>query len=280
MNLPLTLVVGKGGVGRSTVARALSWEATLRGTRSVCVELGTGGGTDVPVGPTGARPNVLVLDPATAVEAAAAAVFGSRRVARALLGNFAMQRLLDVIPAIREYALLVAALDLVRSHDHVVVDMPATGHALAWLGVADSLGRLVPSGRARAQADRLDATLRSPEASAIIVVTLTEALVLAETRELRDALRVQLGRDADRCVVNRAPALLADGSRTARDLAARAPALADPAQQLAAWLERREQARAHAEAASGALPTVWLRDFGGPPDLGVIARALAVETAS
>lgn len=179
--IPLTLVVGKGGVGRTTVARTLAWAAAQHGKRATCLELaGAAGSGSIP-------PGSRVLDPAEAVEAAATPVFGSRRVARALLGNFAIQRVLDVVPAIHEYALLVAALELTRTYARVVVDLPATGHGVAWLGVAARLARLVPHGASRDQADHLDAALRDPHTTALVVVTLPEPIVLSETRALRAA---------------------------------------------------------------------------------------------
>ncbi len=251
------LVLGKGGVGRTTVARGLVATALRAGQTATCVELGTGGRSGA---------SSVVLDPTTVVEDTAAAVFGSRRVAHAVVGNFAIRRVLDVVPAIREYALLCAALALTQTHQQVVVDMPATGHALAWLGVARRLATLVPGGAVRAQADRLDAALRDPRLTTIVVVAVPEPLVLGETLELREALRAELGRDADLVVMNHVPAEPAG----ARALAALTPGAAE----LVAWLDARERIREVALDAAPGVPLVVLAAGVAPPNPAELGTAL------
>jgi len=271
LSAPLTLVLGKGGVGRSTVARVLTQAARDAGLRARCVELGPGSGrarssAATPEVHSGER--VLRIDPGQALEDAAAPVFGSRALARAALGNFAVKRLLDVLPGIHEYALLLSAVDLVGADlanpcERVIVDMPATGHGLSWLGAAQRFARLVPKGRSREQADRLDATLRDPLQTALVVTCVPEPLVLAETRELREELRAQLGRDADLLVFNRMPEVPAGAARAAQRLAADDTTLAPAARQLIAWLAAREDTRALAVTAAAGVPFISLPDSSG-----------------
>jgi len=266
---PLTLVLGKGGVGRSTVARALTQAARNAGLRARCVELGPGSGLRAGGSPaqrqSGASDGVLQIDRGQALENAAAPVFGSRALARAALGNFAVKRLLDVLPGIHEYALLLNAVDLVGADlpvpcDRLIVDMPATGHGLSWLGAAQRFARLVPKGRSREQADRLDATLRDPLQTALVVTCVPEPLVLSETLELRAELRAQLGRDADLLVFNRMPEVPPGAARAAHQLAADDTTLAPAAARLIAWLAAREEARALAVAAAAGIPFILLPD--------------------
>lgn len=276
----LTLVVGKGGVGRSTVAQGLALAASQRGERATYVQLGVAANQQS--GSIANAPNVnqpgtltwLALDGAAALEAVAAPLFGSRRLAKAALNNFAIARLLDVMPALREYALLAAALELADMQQTVVVDMPATGHGVAWLSVAGRLASLVPAGRTRDQALRVDAAMRDPKRSTIVAVTLTEALVLAETQQLRTALQTDLGRDIDHLVVNRAPTVPALAMQHARDLATREPQLAGPAQQLAAWLEQRAAARRQASEFASNVNATWIDEYPTQPLPVTIAAAL------
>jgi arsenite/tail-anchored protein-transporting ATPase len=269
----LTLVVGKGGVGRTTVARALAWKAKQRGRRAICLALDTGLSTR---SQAEWEADVVALSASAALETAAAPVFGSRRIASAVLGQFAMQRLLDVIPGIREYALLVAARELSRSHDHVVVDMPATGHGVAWLGAASRLARLVSGGRSREQADQLDSALRDPRQTSLVVVSLPEPLVLVETLDLREQLRSELGRDADLLVVNRVPEAPLQTAQAARGHAVAAPEQSEALLALAAWLDQRGETRERARAAGLGVASTWLRDYATRPALADIAAALAV----
>ena len=223
------------------------------------------------------RPGVLTwlsLEGTAALEAVAAPLFGSRRLAKAALNNFAIARLLNVMPALREYALLAAALELADMQQTVVVDMPATGHGVAWLSVAGRLANLVPAGRTRDQALRVDAAMRDPKRSTIVAVTLTEALVLAETHQLRTTLKADLGRDIDHLVVNRAPSIPEQAMQQARDLAAHEPHLAEPAQQLAAWLEQRAAARERASEFARNVNATWIDEYPNQPLPLTIAAAL------
>ncbi len=200
----LTLVIGKGGVGKTTVARGLAELAALGGERSLVV------GFEPPTGLAGESVafDVEVADGDAALRSVAAEILGSKRLAGALLSHFAIRRLAAIVPGLREVALLVLAMRHVDAGRHVVLDMPATGHGLAWLDTVSLLHALEPSGRARVLIDRLETRLADRTFTKLVVVTLGERLVMAETLELCRALP----RRADLVVVNcvHRPAALPD----------------------------------------------------------------------
>lgn len=201
----LTLVIGKGGVGKTTVARGLAERAALGGGRPLVI------GYEPPraAGDEIVHFDVELADGEAALRSVAAEILGSKRVANALLSHFAIRRLAAVVPGLREVALLVLALQHTDAGRHVVIDMPATGHGLAWLDTVRLLHALEPTGRARQLIDRLDAKLADRTFTKLVVVTLGERLVMAETLELCRALP----RRADLMVINgvhRPPALPTD----------------------------------------------------------------------
>ncbi|CAN5884296.1 hypothetical protein BH11MYX2_BH11MYX2_19890 [soil metagenome] len=203
MNAPaLTLVIGKGGVGKTTVARGLAELAALGGKRPLVI------GFDAPTAHGSERVSfdAEVADGGAALLSVAAEILGSKRLSRALLSQFAIRRLAAIVPGLREVALLVLALGRAEEGRPVVLDMPATGHGLAWLETVRLLRALEPAGRARELIDRLDSRLADPRFTRLVVVTLSERLVMSETRELCRSLP----RRADLVVVNgvhRPPAL-------------------------------------------------------------------------
>ncbi len=280
---PLTLVLGKGGVGKTTVATGLTALASQRGLRARRVELGTAASVREP------EDDALVLDPDQALEDAATPVFGSRALARAALGNAAFARLLEVLPGLREYAMLLAAVDLTRSlgggpYDRIIVDMPATGHGLSWLTAAERFARLVPRGRSREQADRLDATLRDPARTSLVVVALAEPLVVSETLSLRSELLTHVGRDADRVIVNRMSSLpdarAIDSARAEAVSPTRSRSQAAALVKLASWLDTRSRPHRYATEAARGVPATRLPESSPGPDLPTLLRSLSTVEAS
>jgi hypothetical protein len=237
------LVLGKGGVGKTTIARALNDGLRERGFSARRLELGLGAS----IAPD---PGAIVLDPHEAFERAAEPIFGSRLLVRAAFGHSAIQELLTVIPGLREYALLVAALGLGgprNARERTVIDMPATGHGLSWLTAGRRLAAVAGRGRAADQALALESALRARREVGLVVVTQSEPVILSETRELTDALLHALGRGPDLLVINRVPPPLATPSEL-RALAETARTTSDPTErealeELLAWCTARERTR-------------------------------------
>jgi len=155
---PLALVLGKGGVGKTTVARGLAALEGRRGRSPVVLEPGLGAalGADAQQGIETWR-----LDELAALRDAVAHMFGSPRLAQAILGQFAIKRIVTVVPGLREMALLLAAVTRAETGQPVIVDMPATGHGLAWIATVELLRSLSPIGRARADRRPCRAARRS-----------------------------------------------------------------------------------------------------------------------
>lgn len=221
----VVLVTGKGGVGKTTVALGLAAAASAASLdEAVLVEFGGGeAGRRLLQRHDRTRIKHVAIAPQDAVARAAVPLFGSSLVAKAVLGNFAFKRFLRATPAIRELAMLECVRVVAEQHPdaRVVVDMPATGHGIAWLRVAEQLRTFAGSGPLHDLADRVINELLAPKHSSIVVVTLPERLVLHETLELCDAMDKQVGLFPSRLVVNRyPPALPPQALDDARALAA------------------------------------------------------------
>ncbi len=249
---PAVLVMGKGGVGKTTVAAALATlEAETHGL-AVLVEFGDGESGRRALGPTHKGVEHVVIHAAEAIQRGATPLFGSATMAKLALGNFAMRPLLKAAPAIRELAMLESVRQIVEARPgvRVVVDMPATGHAVAWLRTAKQGREFLGSGPMFELCDRVARELVAPGRASIIVVTLPERLVLEETLELCESIALDPGLEVARIVVNRVPLPLAQECLVdARALAQGGGALAQPAAALVSLLEARAAASAGAVAA-------------------------------
>ena len=152
-----------------------------------------------------------------------------------VLGNSALSRVARVVPGLRELALLTAARALLDRCARVVIDLPSTGHGLAWLTSSAVLERLVTQGPAWALAHDMSIALRDPATTTYITVTLPEPVVQLETEELVARLAAELGRTPMLAVTNQRRTLAPRFETDARTLAARSPAHAEQVAALRRW---------------------------------------------
>jgi len=219
---PVVFVTGKGGVGKTTVAAGLAMSAVEQGQDAVFVEFSDGDAGDRALGEARRSVRRVVIEPKKAVLDAAKPLFGSSILARLALDNFAMKPFIGAAPAVRELAMLALVQRTVEKHPgaRVVVDMPATGHSVAWLRVPAQGRDLIRYGPLYELCARLARDLVAPGKASVAVVTLPEKMVLQETLELCEVLARDVGLPANRLFVNRVPRRLAEGAvADAADLA-------------------------------------------------------------
>lgn len=241
---PIVLVTGKGGVGKTTIAAGLAAAAARTDGKAVLVEFGDGdSGKRVLAGARKSGVMHEIVEPGNALEKSVGRLLGSRMLAKVFIGNFAVRRMLRAAPALRELAMLDAVGQIADNAKgrRVVVDMPATGHGLAWLRLPMQMRDLFGSGGLYELSERLVHRLVAPSMCSIVVVTLPERMVLQETLELCVALAREVGMPPARLIVNRFPAPLAEGAlEQARSLGV--PAAAQLIEVLEARVAARDEA--------------------------------------
>lgn len=279
----VVFVTGKGGVGKTTVAAALAAATAATGQPSALVEFGDG--------ESGARAlsrklegvEHLVIDPGEALMQAAIPVFGSKTLAKLVMGNFAMKRFFHAAPAMRELAVLevVRQLSEARPKARIFVDLPATGHGLAWLRVPAQIRDVARIGPFHDLGAKVARELTAPGKCSVVVVTLVEPMVLSETVELCKAVQDEVGLIPARLIVNRIPvALPPQAEAEAEALIAAGGPYAEAAAQLVAVAKTRLRARTSALRAlhealqkTGLMP-ILLREAPADPDVNEVAAWL------
>jgi hypothetical protein len=183
----VTVVAGKGGVGKTTVTAVLARAAAEAGKRVLAVEL-DGKPTLAELvgsGPGGARQDAVSLLPLSASRALEEYLreHGFGRIAKRLTATGVIDVVSTAAPGIDDLVVLGKIKQLERSGDWdvIVVDGPAAGHAVTMLTSAAGLRRAVSAGPVRAQAEDVLAMLADARRCQVALVTLPETTPINET---------------------------------------------------------------------------------------------------
>jgi len=292
------VLAGKGGVGKTTMTAALARLAADSGKSVLIVELEGKSGIAAAFGRRddlgyeeealggGVRARRLTPDDAL-VEYLED--HGLKRVSKRLAHSGLLDVVATAIPGIRDILVLGKVKQLERAEvaDLILVDAPATGHAITFLTSARGMVDAARGGPLRTQAQDVVELLSDPARCRVILVTLPEELPVSETIEsaytLEDKAGVQLGP----VIVNAADPEPVGLERPAAQVAAAAGATVAPGRLAALEEARRFRLARHAVSAeqlarlAQELPLSHLvvpaldAPAIGPPEMAALAEALA-----
>jgi anion-transporting ArsA/GET3 family ATPase len=217
----LIVVSGKGGVGKSTISAALGLLAARRGLRTILVEVGDQHQAPTLLGypsPPAAGEEIelceglwsLTIDTEDALREWISAAAG-RLPARFLTSRTSFQYFAAAAPGAEEMLCMIKVAELTRrsssrgragGYDLVILDAPATGHALAMLSSPLTFTAIVRGGPMATQAQQVRELLGDRQRSAYLAVTHASELAVSETLEFAAALHTKLGREFEAVVVN------------------------------------------------------------------------------
>ncbi len=216
----LLVVTGKGGVGKTTVATAIGLLAARRGLRTIVVEVGRQRRLpalfELPADDGGGEVQLqeslwsISIDPDRALMEWLQSL-GGRVSGRVLASSSTFGYFAAAAPGAKELVSMVKIWELTQSkrwrgrpagYDLVVLDAPATGHALGMLDSPRTFGAIARVGPIKGQAQRVRDLLEDPARSSYLAVAQGTEMAITETIELQDKLHRQLGRDLEAIVVN------------------------------------------------------------------------------
>lgn len=306
MNLDrrLILVVGKGGVGRSTAAAAIAGKCAALGRKTLLYEtnandrFGPYFGAP-PVGDVASQlaPNLWAINatPASALAEYGMMILRWRSVYEMVFENRVSKAFLRAIPGLDDYALLgkvwFHTTEEKRGRpvwDTVVFDMPASGHSVSMLRVPWVIVDTVPEGPLTRDARTIKALLCDPARTSAVLVTLAEEMPVNEAIELETKL-TGLGIVPQQILVNQVfPRHFPPGAPVTRvldalvaDEAGLAPPLAPVVQHAELSRDRRAlnerylaDVRARARARVDELPMLFA-DTLGPAEIAALGDRIA-----
>jgi anion-transporting ArsA/GET3 family ATPase len=303
----LVIVLGKGGVGRTTVAAALAVRLASRGKRTLLYQANAKerlaallGGPAASESIVRVRENLWAVNtnPQAALHEYGVMVLRYEAIYKMVLENRLSKALLRAIPGLDDYSLLgklwwhTTEEERGRPRwDVIVFDAPATGHAVTLLRIPQAILEAVPEGPLTRDAVKVRALLEDATRTAPIMVTLAEEMPTNESIELAGRLERESRMKVQGVVVNGLyPDRFPRGTGPARVLARvlEAGPLDDP--MLAPVITRARMARSRRElnerylarlTAELPLPTAQLPLFFvpavGPAQIAEMASRLGAE---
>lgn len=214
----LVLVSGKGGVGKSTIAAALALRAARAGKRTLVCEVNAKERLSLflewpPVGPQVklVEENLWAVNvsPPEALREYALMTLKFESIYKAVFENRLVRYFLKFIPSLQELVMLGKITYHLQEKvgsgwrfDQIIVDAPATGHAITFFGVPRVLLDTVPQGPLYREAETMHRLLTDPAITAATLVSLPEEMPVNETIELEAALRQRIGIHTSAVVLN------------------------------------------------------------------------------
>jgi anion-transporting ArsA/GET3 family ATPase len=215
----VVLVAGKGGVGSSTVAAALSLLAARQGLDVLLVAVDGKPGLGPLLGgsPLTSSEQVLQKLPGkgagrvrgrTIPPEQAFADYLDLKGVGSIIRRAASAASLDMVaastPGLEHLLVLgkIKELERTRSADLIIVDAPPAGHAAPFIRSAQSLQEVISSGPVRTQADEVEAMLADPARTQAVLVTLPEETPVNEVMELAYDVEERIGLRLGPLVVN------------------------------------------------------------------------------
>ncbi len=211
-------VVGKGGVGKTTVATALALDASRRGKKVLLAmvnckervsELLDTDPIESEIVTLRENLDAVNMTPDAALEEYGLMILRVRAVYNAVFGSRLVRAFLKGTPGLEAWSMLGKAFYHASpprgepDYDLVILDAPATGHALDMLRVPFVIKSVAPPGILRRDAARAVELFQDPAQAGAVVVTLPEYMPVSETLELTKALTKELQISVLRLVINR-----------------------------------------------------------------------------
>lgn len=209
-DLKFVIVVGKGGVGKSTMSAALALAHAAAGKRVLLAMCNSKERLSYMLGvePIGheivqvaERVHAVNMEPGAALEEYGLMILKVRALYKLVFENRFVSAFLRGTPGMEAWAMLGKAQfhafetrpDGSPRYDTVIVDAPATGHGLDLLRVPKVIVDVAPPGLLRREAEKAWKLFSDPRQAGVLLVTLPEELPTNETLELYRTLRGELG---------------------------------------------------------------------------------------
>ncbi|MCO5143068.1 MAG: arsenical pump-driving ATPase GET3 [Oligoflexia bacterium] len=203
---PFIIISGKGGSGKSTISLALAHRLAAQGKKIWLVEIGRKRDkaysrltttlrrrqihhepTTVNLPQTNLSIDASILDPTQSLSEYVDLKLPTGGLAGVLLNNKITASFLEVVPGLPDLVSLGKLWHMVtknpKIYDHIILDAPASGHAISLLRSPENFERITKMGPIYKDAKQMRETLSDQSISLLILCTLAEEMALQESSE-------------------------------------------------------------------------------------------------
>ena len=214
----LVFVMGKGGVGKSTVSIALGLAAAERGLRTIVCEVASQENAsrvfkkgEVGFNEVAVSENLwaISIDPDESLREYLLLQLKVRAMRDLLMRSRLFNYLAAATPGLKEMVTIGKVWELAqrrvkkgREYDLVIVDSPATGHGVGFLQTPRTFAGIARMGPIHNQAQALDGFITDQEQTGAVIVSLPEEMPVNESASLERQLIDDVGVAVDRVYMN------------------------------------------------------------------------------
>jgi anion-transporting ArsA/GET3 family ATPase len=211
LNQKVIFVLGKGGVGRTTISASLGYYYAQKGLKTLIIQW-TMRDFISPLfekNPVGHKheeilPNLFVMnyDPSITLHEYFVEHLNMTLFFKFIIENPQVKKLIQAAPGLEELFFLGRIFWLVElakeergyEFDKIIVDSPATGHGSALFGIISTISNFKLEGPLISEATRVAKLLENKEKIGTVIVTLPEELPYEETVELFKLIEKEMKR--------------------------------------------------------------------------------------
>ncbi|MEY2988986.1 MAG: hypothetical protein RJB13_2507 [Pseudomonadota bacterium] len=216
----LVFFLGKGGVGRTTLASSFALACAERGEKTLIVQWALHDAVSLLFSKPAAghdsssiAPNLWTMNFSTdeAIREYFIDHLRLKLIYNLVIENKHVQRLIHAAPGVQELFFLgrlfwlVCLSEEIRGtrFDRVVVDAQATGHGVSLFTIAPTIAQFGMTGPLATECDRVAQMLADPRLVSAALVTIPEELPVEETLEFLPKIKSDLGREPGALFINR-----------------------------------------------------------------------------